>query len=117
MPFFDFSLPQILIVLIVGLVVFGPERLPDLAAKAAHGVRSLRVLASKAMSDLNVETAAVTRTIADLQSLTPRAIVSDVVSSVVGEQSVAARPTAAARPVPPAAATQAVRAVFDPDAT
>ena len=68
--------------------------------------------AARAMADLNVETSAVTKTIADLQSLTPRAIVSDVVSSVVRDQP-AAPPAGAPRPAP----RTAVRAVFDPDAT
>lgn len=111
---FGIGLPEMFVMAVVGLIVFGPERLPELAAKAAHGVRSLRTFASKAMSDLNVESASVTKTISDLQSLSPRAIVSDMVSSVVSD-------APAKRPAAPRAESAApsahVRAVFDPDAT
>ena len=42
MPFFDFSLPQILIVLIVGLVVFGPKRLPEMTKQLGQGIRDFQ---------------------------------------------------------------------------
>ena len=111
------GLPEMFVIAILGLIVFGPERLPDLAAKAAAGVKSLRGFTSKTLSELNVETSAVTKTISDLQSLSPRAIVSDVVNTVVSDSS---RPAAA--PMAPAAPrtmtpSAGVRAVFDPDAT
>lgn len=109
---FGIGLPEMLVMALVGLIVFGPERLPDLASRAASAVRSLRNYASKAMSDLNVETSAVTKTISDLQSLSPRSIVSDMVNTVVSD----AKPTRApATPVRPANAP--LRPIFDPDAT
>lgn len=111
---FGIGLPEMFVMAVVGLIVFGPERLPELAAKAAHGVRSLRAFASKAMSDLNVESASVTKTISDLQSLSPRAIVSDMVNSVVSDAP-AKRPPS--QRVEAAAPSANVRAVFDPDAT
>lgn len=113
--FFGIGLPELFVLALVGLIVFGPERLPEFAAKAAQAVRSLRTMASRAMADLNVESAAVTRTISDLQSLTPRAIVSDVVSSVVGGSSAA--PSGGGAPAPVPAPVSGYRPAFDPDAT
>jgi sec-independent protein translocase protein TatB len=114
--FFGIGLPELFVLALLGLIVFGPERLPEFAAKAARAVRSLRAMAAKAMADLNVESAAVSKTLADLQSITPRAIVSDVVSTVVaGGASATVRPAAGA---PSTAQTPNVlRPDFDPDAT
>lgn len=41
MPF-DISLPQVLIVLVILLLVFGPRRLPDLGRGLGQGLRELR---------------------------------------------------------------------------
>lgn len=114
--FFGIGLPELFVLALLGLIVFGPERLPEFAAKAARAVRSLRAMAAKAMADLNVESAMVSKTIADLQSITPRAIVSDVVSSVVAS-SATAPVHPAARASTSAAPSVAYRPVFDPDAT
>lgn len=77
------GLPELFVLATLALIVFGPERLPDLASKAAKGVKALRAQATKAMNDLNVETETVTKTLNDLQSLSPRAIIGDVVGGVV----------------------------------
>lgn len=114
---FGIGLPEMMVIAILGLIVFGPERLPDLAAKAAAGVRSLRAYTSRTLAELNVETSTVTKTISDLQSLTPRAIVSDVVSTVVADRPAAPRAATPSPVRPAAAAASDVRAVFDPDAT
>jgi sec-independent protein translocase protein TatB len=39
---------EALILIVLGVVVLGPERLPEYAAKLAHGVRRLRVMAEGA---------------------------------------------------------------------
>ena len=111
---FGIGLPELFVLATLGLLVFGPDRLPDMAARAARGVRNLRDYTSRTLAELNVESAAVTKTLSDLQSLTPRAIVSDVVGSVVGDTPVRTAPN-----TPAASSGQAthLRAVFDPDAT
>lgn len=42
MPFLDFSPSQLLIVLIVGLIVFGPKRLPEMTKQLGKGVRDFQ---------------------------------------------------------------------------
>jgi len=110
--FFGIGIPELFFIALLALIVFGPERLPDMSAKAARAVRSLRTQASKAMADLNMESSSVTKTISDLQSFTPRAIFADVVNGVVGESGTQLPPQS--RSVFPASG---VRAVFDPDVT
>lgn len=105
------GLPELFVLAVLALIVFGPERLPDLAAKAARTVKALRSQATKAMSDLNVESEAVTKTLNDLQSLRPSAIIGDVVGGVMGTTSVSSSPVSSRN------RDVRLEAVFDPDAT
>ena len=105
------GLPELFVLAVLALIVFGPERLPDLASKAARAVKALRAQATKAMSDLNVESEAVTKTINDLQSLRPSAIIGDVVGGVIGTTTVSSAPMASRN------RDVRLEAVFDPDAT
>src|SRR5215472_19333307 len=50
---FDLSIPKILVLAVLGLVIFGPEQLPRLAAQAGQALRDLRRLADRARADLN----------------------------------------------------------------
>lgn len=47
--------PEIGLILVVGLVVFGPERLPGMARQAGQFVRTLRKMADNAKDDLGRE--------------------------------------------------------------
>lgn len=49
---FDLSIPKLLILGILGLMIFGPEQLPKMAAQAGKALRDLRRLAESAKSDL-----------------------------------------------------------------
>ena len=98
--------PELLVLALLGLLVFGPDRLPEMSQKAAQGAKALRRQFNKAMTDLNVEQHQVQKALGDLQSLTPRAIISDVVGS-------AAPARTFMQPVQPVQ----VQATFDPDAT
>jgi sec-independent protein translocase protein TatB len=49
---FDLSLPKLLILAVIALVVFGPNELPKMAAKAGRALRELRKIAEGAKSDL-----------------------------------------------------------------
>lgn len=49
---FDLSITKILILAVLGLMIFGPEQLPRMAAQAGQALRDLRKLADKASSDL-----------------------------------------------------------------
>jgi sec-independent protein translocase protein TatB len=49
---FDLSLPKILVLAVIALVVFGPNELPKMAAKAGQALRELRKIAEGAKNDL-----------------------------------------------------------------
>lgn len=49
---FDVGLPEILVILVGALFIFGPDRLPKAAAQAARTLRELRGMAAGARSDL-----------------------------------------------------------------
>jgi sec-independent protein translocase protein TatB len=50
---FDLSILKILVLAVLGLVIFGPEQLPRMAAQAGQALRDLRRLADKARADLS----------------------------------------------------------------
>jgi sec-independent protein translocase protein TatB len=49
---FDLSIGKILILAVIALVVFGPNELPKMAAKAGKALRELRNIAEGAKNDL-----------------------------------------------------------------
>jgi sec-independent protein translocase protein TatB len=49
---FDLSVTKILILGVLGLLIFGPEQLPKMAAQAGQALRDLRRLAERARTDL-----------------------------------------------------------------
>lgn len=49
---FDIGIGEIVIVAIIGLLIFGPERLPRAAADAAKWLKQIRGMASGARKDL-----------------------------------------------------------------
>jgi sec-independent protein translocase protein TatB len=52
LPVFDLDLPKLLFLGVVALIVFGPERLPGMAAQAGRALRELRRMADGAKSEL-----------------------------------------------------------------
>lgn len=50
--FFDLNFTKILVLAVIALIVFGPERLPGLAAQAGRLLRELRRMAEGARSEL-----------------------------------------------------------------
>ncbi|MCX6396521.1 MAG: sec-independent translocase [Propionibacteriales bacterium] len=52
---FGVGLPELAVILVVGILVFGPDRLPDYARQAGRMVRQLRALAQSAQNDLRNE--------------------------------------------------------------
>ena len=50
--FFDLSITKILVLAVIALVVFGPERLPKIASQAGQALRELRRLAEGATNEL-----------------------------------------------------------------
>jgi sec-independent protein translocase protein TatB len=52
---FGIGLPELMVIAIVAVVVFGPERLPEFARQAGRLVRQMRNLANSAQTQLREE--------------------------------------------------------------
>jgi Tat protein translocase TatB subunit len=50
---FDIGVGEILVIAVVGLLVFGPDRLPDMAKQAGGWVRDLRRMVASARSEMS----------------------------------------------------------------
>ncbi len=71
---FDLSITKILVLGVLGLVIFGPEQLPRMAAQAGRALRDLRRLADSARNDLTESLGPEFRDF-DFNDLNPRAFV------------------------------------------
>jgi sec-independent protein translocase protein TatB len=112
---FDIGLGEIILLAVIGLLVFGPEKLPKAAADAARTIRNLRAMATSARKDLAdsagldlTEAQDAVRQIADLH---PKRMV----AGFLGDDD--PRPANAPKPTGEPSAPEASRARFDPDAT
>jgi sec-independent protein translocase protein TatB len=74
--FGNLGLPEILLLAVVGLLVFGPERLPRAAADAGRMIKSLRALSHQAMNEVKDGFGPEMADL-DLRSLHPRRFLTD----------------------------------------
>jgi sec-independent protein translocase protein TatB len=72
--FSNFGLGEIAVLALVGLVIFGPDRLPKAAMEAARIIRRLRALADTTVTDFKAELPTELADL-DLASLHPRRII------------------------------------------
>ena len=97
----DIGLGEIIVIVVVALLVFGPDRLPKVAADAARMLRQVRVMAASARKDL-VDAAGLeddgemAQTVRDLRDLDPRRAMQGVLS----EDPAPTGPASAERPGP-----------------
>ncbi|HEY8729623.1 MAG TPA: sec-independent translocase [Acidothermaceae bacterium] len=73
MPF-DLSMWKLLVLGLIAIVVFGPDRLPEIAKDAARTIRQLRGMAQAARNDLKAELGDTVGDF-DLADLNPRTFV------------------------------------------
>lgn len=71
---FDLNFTKLLVLALIGLVIFGPEQLPKMAAQAGRALRDLRRLADNAREDLSENLGPEFRDF-DVNDLNPRAFV------------------------------------------
>lgn len=111
---FDIGLGEILILAVLGLLVFGPERLPRAAADAARMLRNVRAMASNARKDLadsaGVDLSGAQDALRDLQDLHPKRMVAGIFEDDPAEGT-------AKGSSDKSASGKASSARFDPDAT
>ena len=103
---FDIGIGEILLMAVVGLLVFGPDRLPRAAADAARWLKQVRAMASGARQDLadsaGIDLTETVDTVRSLQEFHPRRLAADLLKD---------------EPTTPPPASPAQRPAFDPDAT
>ena len=68
------GLPELMVIMVVAVVVFGPERLPEFARQAGRFVRQMRNLAQSAQTQLREELGPEYADL-ELRDLDPRQIV------------------------------------------
>ena len=101
---------ELALLAVVGLVIFGPDRLPKAASDAVRALRELRAMARGAAADLKAELGPEMADL-DLASLHPRRLVGSILDE--GEQVPAPLPGVAASPTLPPGETPP----YDVDAT
>ena len=52
---FGIGIPEFMVILVVALIAFGPDRLPDFARQAGRMVRQVRKFANSARDDIRAE--------------------------------------------------------------
>lgn len=72
---FDIGPAEILVVLVVAIIVFGPDKLPQFARQAGRFVRTARRMMDDAKSDLAAEMGDDFESLKELRELDPREIV------------------------------------------
>jgi sec-independent protein translocase protein TatB len=70
----DINGPEFVLLLVLAIILFGPERLPDLARKAARVLRYLRTVAGSAQQQLSRELGPEFENL-DFRDLNPKAFV------------------------------------------
>lgn len=112
---FDIGIGEIVIIGVIGLLVFGPEKLPRAAADAAKWLRQIRGMASGARKDLadsaGLDLSDAVDTVKDLRDLHPRRLAASLLD---GDDDVA-EAGGTSKPAPPS--DPGSRPAFDPDAT
>lgn len=108
---------EFLILATIGLIVFGPERLPEMSAQLANFIKSMRSKASAATAELSnsADTKTVTDLAKDLRGFTPRGMAANAMFP--GKPLSLGSPQSRDLSSMPAMKTNYVKPVFDPDAT
>jgi sec-independent protein translocase protein TatB len=114
---FDLSMWKLMVLGIIALVVFGPDKLPQYARDAGRMLRQLRGMAQAARTELKSELGDTLGDF-DIADLNPRAFVrKHLLDDLDTDLAAPAAPTEPARSTAAAGATAGQAAPFDADAT
>ena len=106
---FDIGIGEIVALAIVGLLVFGPDRLPRAAADAGRWIRTIREMAAGARKDLadsaGIDLTDTLDSVRELRDLHPRRLAAGFLND---------EPSAPAKPAP--STKPGSTPAFDPDA-
>ena len=80
--FFDMGIGELLVIAFVGLLIFGPDRLPKVAMQAAQIIRQLRQQADDAKSTIMEAADLDESTLQELRNLDPRRALRDLAAPV-----------------------------------
>jgi len=109
---FDIGIGELIVLGALGLLVFGPERLPRAAADAGKWIRQIRQMATNAKNDLadsaGIDLSETMDAVKGLTDLHPRKIASSLMADDPEP-----KPTGTSTP----AGSNQPRPAFDPDAT
>lgn len=109
---FDIGIGELIILGALGLLVFGPERLPRAAADAGKWIRQIRQMATNAKNDLadsaGIDLSETMDAVKGLTDLHPRKIATSLMAD---------EPQPKPKGTPSAPAPDQPRPAFDPDAT
>lgn len=110
---FDIGIGEIIVIAVIGLLVFGPERLPRAAADAAKWLRQIRGMASGAKQDLadsaGIDLSEAVDTVKELRDLHPKRLAASLLDDRNDDAGAPSK-----RPTEEKAGE---RPAFDPDAT
>lgn len=82
---FGIGLPELVVIALVGMLVLGPDRLPEVAKQAGQMIRQLRRVARNARDDLREELGPEYADL-ELRDLDPRTIVRKHVMEALAEE-------------------------------
>lgn len=114
---FNLGIAEIAVIVVVGLLIFGPDKLPKAIKSLSDGVKHFRSAATDATRSLQDaagwESAETRQTLSDLADLHPRRLMGSILddSAPTSDKPTTAKPTQ----TPAANAPRSV-ADFDPDA-
>lgn len=97
---FGIGVPEFLVIAVVALLVFGPDRLPDFARQAGRMVRQVRQLTHQARDDIRAELGPEYADF-ELTDLDPRRAIRKHIMEAWEEEPDAARRTPPQRPLGP----------------
>lgn len=97
---FGMGWPEIFVILLVAMIVFGPERLPDMARQAGRLIRTVKQMADQAKGDLRRELGDEYSDL-HLSDLDPRKAVRDIVSDAFKPDDTVPPPIKSARVLRP----------------